>query len=39
METKNSIEQAQTIPEIIEKSRLRITDEFSAPPVILRIDG
>ena len=38
MEKTNYPEQSKTIPEILEKSRLQITDEFTAPPVILRVD-
>jgi hypothetical protein len=38
MEKANHSEQGKTIPEIMKKSRLQITDEFTAPPVILRVD-
>jgi hypothetical protein len=38
MANTNSLPPAQTLVEIAEKSRLRITDEFPAPPVVLKID-
>ena len=39
MEKPNYPEQGKTIPEIMEISRLQITDEFTTPPVILRVDN
>ncbi|GAB6395208.1 MAG: AAA family ATPase [Bacteroidales bacterium] len=38
MANTNSLPPAQTLAEIAEKSHLRITDEFLAPPVVLKID-
>ena len=38
MEKTIYTEQGKTVPEILEKSRLQITDEFTAPPVILRVN-
>lgn len=38
MEKANTSGQSDTVAGILEKSRLQITDEFTAPPVILRVD-